>query len=222
MAIELADDVVMDLACELDIPAAELQAYRSLLVAANSILHDPTQQRAVAPLRVVRACALRSAIGLVVAILIPPSPQSKKARNRSRKPERNLTQIFALLNKCPAVADRLTAPKGRHKLPDPQKLIEARCRHAQLIASERYERVKLLRHSIAHLLGEVEPVEYPDVLWLVDEIDACVTELWKGIGLGRRPDRSPDDDAALFRETYLRGATLAPIAGLAGIGRGAD
>ena len=91
---ERVDNVVLDLALELDEPAAELLAYRSMLVAVNSILHGPAQPQAVAPLRVVRACTLRSAIGLVVAILIPPSRPLKKAHNRKRKPERNLTQIF--------------------------------------------------------------------------------------------------------------------------------
>jgi hypothetical protein len=193
--------VVLDLALELDEPAAELLAYRSMLVAVNSILHGPAQPQAVAPLRVVRACALRSAIGLVVAILIPPSRPLKKAHNRKRKPERNLMQIFVLPEKYPAVADRLTAlNRKRGKLPDPHKLAEARSRHTELIASERYEGVKGLRHSIAPF-GEVEPVECSDVFWLADQIDACVTELWLGIGLVRRPDRFPGEDAALFRET---------------------
>jgi hypothetical protein len=57
-------------------------------------------------------------------------------------------------------------------------------------------------------LGEVATVEYSDVFWLADEIDACVTELYQGIGLERDRDRW---DATLFRETYLRGASMAGL-----------
>lgn len=122
---ERADDVVIELALELDEAAAELLAYRSLLVAVNSLLNGPAQPQG--PLRLVRACASRSTIGLVVAILIPPSPPSKKAHYRDRKPERNLTQIFVLLEKYPAVADCLTALNlKRYRLPEPHKLAEAR------------------------------------------------------------------------------------------------
>jgi hypothetical protein len=189
-------NVVIERALELADAVAELRAYQSLLETLNSspIWLAPPHVRA---LRVVRASALRSALGLVVAILSPP-----------QKDRTNLGQVFALLEDQ-AVADNLTAPDPRRrKLPDRQKLNEARSHHAQLVASERYERVRHLRNSIAHLLGEVATVEYSDVFWLADEIDACVTELYQGIGLERDRDRW---DATLFRETYLRGASMAGL-----------
>jgi hypothetical protein len=154
---ERVDNVVLDLALELDEPAAELLAYRSMLVAVNSILHGPAQPQAVAPLRVVRACALRSAIGLVVAILIPPSRPLKKAHNRKRKPERNLMQIFVLPEKYPAVADRLTAlNRKRGKLPDPHKLAEARSRHTEPVSSRSGMRDPISRRKMLELAASYD------------------------------------------------------------------
>lgn len=192
---ERADDVVIECAMELDKAVAELRAYKSLLAALNSSPIELAQPHKRV-LRIVRASALRSAIGLVVAILGRPGNDRV-----------NLGQIFELLNDQ-AVADRLTAlDRRRQRLPDRQKLDEARSRHGRLVASKRYERVRNLRNSIAHLLGDVDTVEYHDIFWLADEIDACVTELCQGIGLERPRDRSLDEDGKLFRETYLRRAS---------------
>jgi hypothetical protein len=80
-----------------------------------------------------------------------------------------------------------------------------------LAASDKYKRVRCLRNSLAHLLGEIDTVENSDVFWLADEIDTCVSGLLRGIGMKRWPGYLSAKDAALFRDTYLRGAEPAPM-----------
>ena len=162
LAARRADDVVIEHALELAEAVDELQAHQSLLMALNS---DPIGlgQPHLRALAVVRAGALRSAIGLVVAILSPPG-----------KDRINLGQIFALLEDQ-VVADRLTAPNPkRRNLPERPKLDEARVRHAQLIKSEGYARVRDLRNSIAHLLREaITDDRVPTVVEYLGHLLAC-------------------------------------------------
>jgi hypothetical protein len=186
---------VIERAIELHDHADELRAYQRLLQKAFSdpIRLDRPHQRA---LRVVRAGVLRSAIGLVCAIL------GEVGEDRA-----NLKQIFAMLDEQ-AVAECLTDPDlPRMPRPDRKKLEAARTRRERLATSDEYRRVRPLRNSLAHLLGEVDTVENSEVFWLADQIDACVTELFQGIGLARRSSSFSEEDAVLFRETYLRGTS---------------
>jgi hypothetical protein len=197
--IDRRADIVIKRADELQGSVDQLLSFKCLL---ERVFSDPIKldRPHIDALRVVRAGALRSAIGLVCALL------GAAAEDRA-----NLKQIFVMLEDS-AVAERLTAPNPRrHQLPDRQKLEAARVHRDQLATSDKYKRVQLIRNSLAHLLDEVDTVEYSDVFWLADEIDACVSELLRGIGMKRRPGYLSAKDAALFRKTYLRGAEPTPM-----------
>lgn len=205
--LERANDV-LDRAMKLDDAVAELRGYRSMLENLNSRSPIKLARPHVQALAVVRACILRSTIGLAVAVLDPPD---QRRGNRA-----SLGQIIEQL-KDQNLSDFLTAPNAKRSAkPNSQKLSDACTRYDRLYAGEMSKRVRLLRHSIAHLLvqdaSSLPRVDYSDIFALADEIEECLISLYQGFGI-REPyfielkERSAER-AELFWETYLRGVSI--------------
>jgi hypothetical protein len=211
-ALSLSDrvDRVSTRAFAVDEAVINLHAFRSLLddLSSRGPLTLPREhQRAI---EMVRAAILRSTIGLVVAILDPPDYCKERANRAS------LGQILEFL-KDDAVADRLTqSDPGRFGKPSPHKLAELRSRYTETFKGERLNRVRNLRHKLAHLLvseGDL-PVEYDDLFALADEVQEQVIMLFQAIGL-RNPhfvtfEETTAGRAKLFWKTYLAGVEHVP------------
>jgi putative transcriptional regulator len=208
--LERANDV-LERAMDLDDSVVELHRYRSMLEDLRS--RTPVKRLAqphVDALTVIHVSILRSTIVLTVAILDPP--------NQRRRERASLGQLFALL-KDRAVADLLSAPNARRRAhPNSQKLKEARAIYEQLHSGDTADKVRRLRHSIAHLTAQtaksgLATVEYSDIFMIIDKIEECVTLLYLGFGITQPRFIELKDSAAklaqLFCDTYLRGVSAA-------------
>lgn len=201
-----ANDVLNHI-INLDDAVAELYAYRSMLENLNSRGAIKLPHLHVKAMRVVRAGILRSMISLALAILDQP--------DRRRGNRASLGQIIELL-KDRGLADFLTKPNAKRSArPDRQVLSDACSRYGQLYLSEMFKKMRHLRHhSIAHLLvtdgSSPQDVDYSDIFTVADEIEKCLSGLYRGAGMGEPPfiklKKTSTEQAKLFWDTYLRGA----------------
>jgi hypothetical protein len=205
--IDRANDVRERL-FKLDDAYATLDGFCSLLKESNS--RSPIQlfsHEHVHVAATVRAGFLRSAIGLVVAML---DRTDKKRGNRA-----SLGHITHLL-KDQSVVDYLLGPNVKLVgQPILQKLSDASDNYDKLLTNPVFKQVKRLRNDeIGHLLvhddGDPTPlVEYEDVFALADEGGSLLATLYEGLGLGTpksiaRKERNVKR-AKLFWDTYLAG-----------------